>query len=56
MTRQVDEWTQMKFLIAQALLKDDSLTKSPTTKTASWRRPRQPARTPEAGTTEARAA
>ena len=32
MTRQVDEWTQMKFLIAQALLKDDSLTKSPTTK------------------------
>ncbi len=32
MTKQVDEWTQMKFLIAQALLKDDDLTKSPTTK------------------------
>ena len=33
MTKQVDEWTQMKFLIAQALLKDDSLTESPTTDT-----------------------
>ena len=29
MTKQVDEWTQMKFLIAQALLKDDTLTGSP---------------------------
>ena len=29
MTKQVDEWTQMKFLIAQALLKDDILTVSP---------------------------
>ncbi len=29
MTKQVDEWTQMKFLIAQALLKDDTLTVSP---------------------------
>ena len=26
MTKQVDEWTQMKFLIAQVLLKDDTLT------------------------------
>jgi hypothetical protein len=33
MTKQVDEWTQMKFLIAQALLKDDSLTESPTSDT-----------------------
>ena len=30
MTKQVDEWTQMKFLIAQVLLKDDVLTESPT--------------------------
>ena len=33
MTKQVDEWTQMKFLIAQELLKEDSLTRSPTTET-----------------------
>lgn len=33
MTKQVDEWTQMKFLIAQALLKDDTLTESPTSDT-----------------------
>ena len=33
MTKQVDEWTQMKFLIAQVLLKDDDLTESPTTET-----------------------
>lgn len=33
MTRQVDEWTQMKFLIAQVLLKDDTLTVPPTTQT-----------------------
>ena len=33
MTKQVDEWTQMKFLIAQVLLKDDILTESPTTET-----------------------
>ncbi len=33
MTRQVDEWTQMKFLIAQALLKDDVLTVSPGSET-----------------------
>ena len=33
MTKQVDEWTQMKFLIAQALLKDDNLTVSPGTDT-----------------------
>ena len=33
MTKQVDEWTQMKFLIAQVLLKDDELTESPTTST-----------------------
>ena len=33
MTKQVDEWTQMKFLIAQALLKDDVLTVSPGTDT-----------------------
>ena len=31
MTKQVDEWTQMKFLIAQVLLKDDILTVSPGT-------------------------
>lgn len=31
MTKQVDEWTQMKFLIAQVLLKDDTLTVSPGT-------------------------
>ena len=30
MTKQVDEWTQMKFLIAQVLLKDDTLTVPPT--------------------------
>ena len=29
MTKQVDEWTQMKFLIAQVLLKDDTLTVPP---------------------------
>ena len=33
MTKQVDEWTQMKFLIAQEMLKEDSLTRSPTTDT-----------------------
>ena len=33
MTKQVDEWTQMKFLLAQVLLKDDILTESPTTQT-----------------------
>ena len=33
MTKQVDEWTQMKFLIAQVLLKDDTLTVSPTSDT-----------------------
>ena len=33
MTKQVDEWTQMKFLIAQVLLKDDTLMESPTTDT-----------------------
>ena len=33
MTKQVDEWTMMKFLIAQVLLKDDTLTESPTTET-----------------------
>lgn len=31
MTKQVDEWTMMKFLIAQALLKDDTLTETPVT-------------------------
>ena len=30
MTKQVDEWTMMKFLIAQVLLKDDVLTESAT--------------------------
>ena len=30
MTKQLDEWTMMKFLIAQVLLKDDTLTESPT--------------------------
>lgn len=29
MTKQVDEWTMMKFLIAQEILKDDKLTESP---------------------------
>ena len=33
MTKQVEEWTQMKFLIAQVLLKDDTLTESPGTDT-----------------------
>lgn len=33
MTKQAKEWSQMKFLIAQALLKDDTLTESPVTKT-----------------------
>ena len=33
MTKQVDEWTQMKFLIAQALLKDDTLTVTPGSET-----------------------
>ncbi|MBQ5567849.1 MAG: (2Fe-2S)-binding protein [Oscillospiraceae bacterium] len=33
MTKQVEEWTQMKFLIAQVLLKDDTLTVSPGTDT-----------------------
>lgn len=33
MTRQVDEWTQMKFLIAQVLLKDDTLTVPVTSET-----------------------
>ena len=33
MTKQVEEWTQMKFLIAQVLLKDDTLTVSPGTET-----------------------
>ena len=33
MTKQVEEWTQMKFLIAQVLLKDDTLTQSPTSDT-----------------------
>ena len=32
-SKQVDEWTQMKFLIAQVLLKDDTLMESPTTDT-----------------------
>lgn len=31
MTKQVEEWSMMKFLIAQALLKDDSLTEDPVT-------------------------
>ena len=31
MTKQVSEWTQMKFQIAQALLKDDTLTEEPVT-------------------------
>ena len=31
MTKQVSEWTQMKFQIAQALLKDDPLTEEPVT-------------------------
>ena len=31
MTKQLEEWTMMKFLIAQVLLKDDTLTESPTT-------------------------
>lgn len=31
MTKQVEEWSMMKFLIAQALLKDDSLTEDPIT-------------------------
>lgn len=33
MTKQAKEWTQMKFLIAQALLKDDTLTETPVTST-----------------------
>lgn len=33
MTKQAKEWSQMKFLIAQALLKDDTLTETPVTST-----------------------
>ena len=42
MTKQVDEWTQMKFLIAQALLKDDTLTVSPSSESCIEERSSEP--------------